>query len=103
MEEFIAPGTDGTFTIIVTEDGVTHDDATVTADVFFRGTQVGTNVSCTSVGLSTGQYRLPISRTWSITSGKYLQGEMMARFKINRGGNQAVVQFRWPVRFDDTE
>lgn len=101
----IAPRTDGELRLTVFEGDSPVDSATVTASVWSpSGTQQATNVSCTSVGGSSGAYILAWQHSWTTDDAdKAITGEFLVEVKAAYAGQAGVRRLRVVVQFDDTD
>jgi hypothetical protein len=102
MADYIPPNTHASLTIVVRQNTAPLDGATVTAKVFSpRGVVVANDVPLTGLGSGSGAYVLSITNTWSVSSGKYVEGEYVAEITAVSGSYTATNRFRYTVRFDD--
>lgn len=102
MADHIPPNTDASLTIVVRAGSSPLDGATVTAKVYSpKGQLVASGVSLTGLGSGSGAYVLEIAAAWSISGGKYVEGEYVAEISAQSGIYQATNRFRYTVRFND--
>lgn len=101
----LTPNTSGVLSVTVEEGGVLRDDATVTATVYppQGRAALATNVAMPATGGGTGIYTLAVDADWSVSAGKYIEGEYIADVLAVRGLLQAMSRIRYTVRFTDDD